>query len=231
MKSEAQPTLTHMALVRLLESNYLKYLVSQNCDGLHVKSGIPAAKISELHGNTNVEACAKCAKLYYRNFRVRKVQNRANLTGRRCECGTPLRYTTVAFGQSMPDECFTRAEQNSEIADVTLCLGTSMRVTPACDLPVAGKKTNKNHALCIVNLQKTPFDDQCAVRIYHKVDVVITMLMKMLDLEIPAYVAKDLSTDQQWLQLFAKHYKFRSPGEDWFEGNLQREDSVLQQCQ
>ncbi|CAF1140579.1 unnamed protein product [Adineta steineri] len=55
-----EPTLTDMAYVELMKKNYLKFLISQNCDGLHLKSGISPDKISELHGSSNYEACAKC---------------------------------------------------------------------------------------------------------------------------------------------------------------------------
>ena len=48
---KAIPTVCHMSLVKLIEKGYLKHIISQNIDGLHRKSGVPADKISELHGN------------------------------------------------------------------------------------------------------------------------------------------------------------------------------------
>jgi len=219
-----------MSIVRLLEAGYLKYLVSQNTDGLHIKSGVPTDKISELHGNTNVEACAGCGKVFYRSFKVRATQNKMKITGRRCpKCKTPLRYTSVSFGQSLPDNTLARAELHSEKVDLALCLGTSMTVSPACDLPVAGKENNPTHALCIVNLQRTPFDKQCALRIYHKVDVVMTKLMKLLELEIPDYVETNMADDDEWISNFDKNYQFRTPSTEWFSGKLQQSDEVLKE--
>jgi len=230
-KGKAVPTMTHMALVSLMNSNHLNFLVSQNCDGLHVKSGISPSKISELHGNTNVEACAGCGKLFYRNFPVRTCSNSKLLTGRRCDgCSIPLRYTTVAFGQSMPDQCFYQAKSHSKQADLTLCLGTSMRVMPACELPVAGKKNGRAHNLVIVNLQITPYDDQCSLRIFAKVDVVMELLMKFLDLPIPDYKELNLTQDVEWLKIFADSYKFREPSTEWFKGDLDQCDETLSYC-
>ena len=59
---KAYPSKTHMALVELTEKKHLKYIVSQNVDGLHRKSGIPPENISELHGNTNLEVCIDCGR-------------------------------------------------------------------------------------------------------------------------------------------------------------------------
>jgi NAD-dependent SIR2 family protein deacetylase len=50
-----KPTSTHKLLTQLSEENILKYIITQNCDNLHMKSGTPKDKLSELHGNVFVE--------------------------------------------------------------------------------------------------------------------------------------------------------------------------------
>jgi NAD-dependent SIR2 family protein deacetylase len=38
---KAYPSKCHMALVELMNKGFLKHIISQNIDGLHLKSGIP----------------------------------------------------------------------------------------------------------------------------------------------------------------------------------------------
>ncbi|CAF3278170.1 unnamed protein product [Rotaria socialis] len=218
-----EPTLTHMAFVELMRKNYLKFLVSQNCDGLHLKSGIPTNKIGELHGNSNCEACAKCGKVYYRQERVQNYEHKTWLTGYFCstpDCNGRLRCTTVAFTQSMPDICLDRATRESEICDLSLCMGTSMRVAPACTLPAMNLKSGEK-TMVIVNLQKTPYDDLCKLRIFARCDDVIRMVMKELNLTIPPYTDLKLWLNSEWLNDFEKNWPFRTVGDtSWFSGDI-----------
>ena len=48
----------------------LKHIISQNGDGLHRLSGIPAENLSELHGNVFIEKCEKCGTRFERPFYV-----------------------------------------------------------------------------------------------------------------------------------------------------------------
>ena len=75
-----------MALYELIRKEKLKFIISQNIDGLHRKSGIHGDCLSELHGNTNLEICMKCGREHMRDFRVRTA-NKAHdhKTGRTCD--------------------------------------------------------------------------------------------------------------------------------------------------
>lgn len=60
--SEAVPTKCHMALKALIDSGHVQYIVTQNIDGLHLRSGVHRKNIAELHGNMFVENCDKCRR-------------------------------------------------------------------------------------------------------------------------------------------------------------------------
>lgn len=61
---EASPSLTHMAILALVQSGKCKFVVSQNVDGLHLRSGMEMDKLAELHGNIFQVSLLCCSSFY-----------------------------------------------------------------------------------------------------------------------------------------------------------------------
>eukprot|EP00128_Syssomonas_multiformis_P018005 Colp12_sorted_trinity150504_noHs@24857 len=185
--AKAIPTYTHMAIVEMLNAGKLGYVVSQNCDGLHRKSGVRKDQISELHGNTNKEICKKCKREYLRDFKVRNAKKvHEHGTGRFCDdpsCKGPLLDTIINFGEDLPDEPLALAFAHAKAADLCLVLGSSCTVTPAADVPYTLAK--RRQKLVIVNLQNTPLDEYATLRIFAKTDIVMQGLLQRLGLQAP----------------------------------------------
>ncbi|XP_052243317.1 NAD-dependent protein deacylase sirtuin-6-like isoform X2 [Dreissena polymorpha] len=218
-----RPTYTHEALKKLHKDGYLKYVISQNGDGLHRLSGISAKDISELHGNVFIETCEKCKKIFERPYYVlddessqyyeeiedfgkshvkkKKYAKKCTLcglshrTGRRCDdkkCDGYLQDTIINFRDHLDESTLVKAEEMCRQCDVMLCLGTTLQVTPACDLV---KNLTSRDRLIICNRQETPLDRQFqgpranGCRVFGNCDVFIREMMGNL------YQAADLA---QW---------------------------------
>ncbi|TYH35028.1 hypothetical protein ES332_D13G165100v1 [Gossypium tomentosum] len=187
----AMPSMTHMALVGLEKAGILKFVISQNVDGLHLRSGIPREKLAELHGNSFMETCPSCGAEYYRDFELETIGLKE--TSRRCsdeKCGAKLRDTVLDWEDALPPKEMNLAEKHCRMGDLVLCLGTSLQITPACNLPL--KSLRGGGKIVIVNLQKTPKDKKASLVIHGFVDKVIAGVMELLNMKIPPYIRIDL---------------------------------------
>ncbi|KAM0904669.1 hypothetical protein ACQ4PT_017876 [Festuca glaucescens] len=165
----AAPTLTHMALVELERAGLLKFVISQNVDSLHLRSGFPREKLAELHGNSFKETCPCCKTEYLRDFEIETIGLKD--TPRRCtdkNCGARLKDTVLDWEDALPPEEMNSAEEQCRAADLVLCLGTSLQITPACNMPLMSIKNGGKVA--IVNLQATPKDKKASLVIHGLVD-------------------------------------------------------------
>jgi len=189
---QAMPTPSHMALVQLQNVGLLKYLISQNCDGLHRKSGILPEKISELHGNTNLEICSKCGHQYLRDFDACAPYGaKGHQTNRYCDiptCKGMLEDSCINFGENLPKVPLKRAWDNAAKCDLMLVLGSSLTVSPACSIPASVGKNGKNFVIC--NLQKTKYDKKATLRVHAKCDKFMELVMHYLGMPIPPFILK-----------------------------------------
>ncbi|MHA1115612.1 MAG: SIR2 family NAD-dependent protein deacylase [Candidatus Heimdallarchaeaceae archaeon] len=163
---EFEPNPAHYALVRLQDLGLLKFIISQNIDGLHIKSGIKESLIAEIHGNYSILKCIECDSRF-----TKKEMNWDNEKygwgARNAEpspeqpnclnCGGRLISSIVNFGEPMPEKEMKLAKEHSKRCDLMLVIGTSLRVAPANTLPRIAEKNGAE--VFIINLKPTGLDN------------------------------------------------------------------------
>jgi NAD-dependent SIR2 family protein deacetylase len=169
---EFEPNEAHDAIVKLQDLEILKYLISQNVDGLHIKSGIRPELIAELHGNSTLMKCSICDGRYtkpelnwddtkfgkgYRSHGI--VSNQPKCP----KCQGRIISSVVNFGDPMPEQEIRSSHHYTEHSDVFLVIGSSLSVVPASSFPKIAKDCGAT--VIIINQGETAMEDLADLRI------------------------------------------------------------------
>lgn len=153
---KAEPNAGHRALARLVEQGRMTAIITQNIDGLHQRSGVPASKIIELHGNTTYASCLDCGQRYELAPIKKAFEGKGTLPI--CEkCDGIVKTATISFGQAMPEIQMARAQDETQNCDLFIVLGSSLVVYPAAGFPQIAKR--RGAKLVILNRDPTDQDD------------------------------------------------------------------------
>jgi NAD-dependent deacetylase len=151
---EAKPNPGHVALAEMERLGYLKHLITQNVDSLHLDAG--SASITEIHGNRRKLRCIACG----RRGPTRAFDEDEVPPG--CDaCGGIVKSDTVMFGEPIPPTFLERCFEETARSDLMLVIGTSATVYPAADFPM--QVLRAGGAIIEVNVEETPFTPYAAV--------------------------------------------------------------------
>ena len=182
---QVKPNASHLSLVELQRLGKLRFLITQNTDNLHRRSGIRHELLAELHGNGKLMRCLGCNRLYTRQevgwdtrrwgpgYRTQKPISGQPVCA---VCGGRLISSVVNFGDSLPHKELALAERHARRCDLMLVLGSSLVVTPAASL--VGLALKSGARVVLANRGKTPYDRAVALRVWTGIGEVIPPAVK-----------------------------------------------------
>jgi len=193
----ALPNIGHRTFAALANQGFVNNWIQQNHDGLPQKAGFPQHRINEIHGAW-------------------------------FDPSNPV----VPMSGELRDDLYDWMEEIQNTADLVIAVGTSLSGMCADDVFItacetqAGEETDHEGASLggvIIGLQQTQLDDQSYLRIYSRVDTVVSLLARELKVIVPRLVVPlqyDIAPDSQ-----LSEHVFKVPYDS--EGNLTEDEDEM----
>jgi NAD-dependent deacetylase len=170
----AHPNAGHTALVRLEELGILRWLITQNVDGLHPIAG--SRNLSEIHGNARLIRCLECSTRWPRE------QIAVDELPPHCSrCGGILKSDTVSFGEPIPQDVLDRCFAESEQCDCMIVVGTSATVYPAAQFPLDVRQ--RGGVLIEINLYESEITPFCNISLRGTAATVLPRLVANIEMQ------------------------------------------------
>jgi len=163
---KAEPNAGHRALAKLVEQGRISAIITQNIDGLHQRSGVPDAKVIELHGNATYASCLDCGHRHELEP-IKKAFLGSGKLPLCVKCDGIVKTATISFGQAMPEIPMARAQDETMSCDLFIVLGSSLVVYPAAGFPSIAKRNGAK--LVILNRDPTDQDDDADVVVHAEI--------------------------------------------------------------
>jgi NAD-dependent SIR2 family protein deacetylase len=161
------PNAGHRAIVEVQNLGKLRFLITQNVDNLHLRSGIRPELLAELHGNVVRLRCQKC-----------QTQVAKSLGLETCSCGGKLVSSVINFGDPLPQKDLEDAFWHSSQCDLFIVVGSSLVVGPANELPEVALRGRAR--LVIINQGETLLDSRCHLRFEENIVAVLPPVVDQL---------------------------------------------------
>ena len=152
---DKEPNACHKYLKYLEDKNKLSMIITQNIDGLHEKAG--SKNLALIHGTIYKNHCIECGKVYDGEY----IFNSKGIP--KCSCGGVIKPDVVLYGESLPEEEYSKSIKALHEADLLIVGGTSLTVYPAAGFIHYYGGNN----IVMINKDATKFD-QIATLVFHE---------------------------------------------------------------
>jgi NAD-dependent protein deacetylase/lipoamidase len=159
MLGDKKPNPAHEALAELERRDLLDGVVTQNIDRLHRAAG--SERVIEVHGSIATSSCTSCGATYALD-EVDDLFEDDGIAACRA-CAGKVKPDVVLFGEFLPEDAMTEAQELCAAADLLLCVGSSLEVHPVAGLPEL--TLGNGGAGAIATESSTPYDSAAAVRL------------------------------------------------------------------
>jgi NAD-dependent deacetylase len=175
----AQPNPAHYALAALEAARHVRWLVTQNIDGLHTRAG--HQQVLELHGSMLTATCVRC----HTSQPAREALDTFIHTGEmpRCAaCGNLLKPDVILMGEQLALDVLRAARRAARDCDLIVVAGSSLEVMPAAGLPL--EALDYGARLIIINYSPTYLDDRATCLIHADVAEALPQMATALGLNL-----------------------------------------------
>lgn len=170
---DVEPSISHKIICDLEKMDKNITVITQNIDKLHQKAG--STDVIEYHGGLDKANCVICGKEYDIETVLNENINKDSFDYK-CNCGGYIKPNITLFEEDILEASFAMNKVSK--ADLVIIIGTSLQVSPFCELPYYAPIDTP---FIIINKDVTYLDDnRMSVSIHGDCDLIIKNIFNYL---------------------------------------------------